>query len=158
MVHCSYRAWMSCTFNVLMSGYTSFVVSLLYHHRHVFWQPAEKLLTHLLPLPLPFPVASQSCQCLCRKQDPTLQCWQSETVCTERVSDTTCRLSTTAPNRPALFVWSLTGCCQADFLKMTVLFILANSIFTKKGMKREKTIVRLVWSEWGMDYTTYILQ
>lgn len=38
---------------------------------------------------------------------------------------------------------------------MTVEFILANSVFTKKGMKREKMIVLL---DWGMDYMTYILQ
>lgn len=74
--------------------------SLPYHHRHVFGEPAEKLLPNLLPSPLSCPVASQSCQCLCRKQVPTLECWQSKTVCTERVSDTTC---TTAANRLALF-------------------------------------------------------
>lgn len=73
---------------------------------HVFWEPAMKLVNHLLPSPLlPFPVASQTCQCLCKKQVSTLQCWQSKIICTERVSDTTCRLSTTAPNRLALFVW-----------------------------------------------------
>lgn len=53
----------------------------------------------------------------------------------------------------ALFVWSLTSCSQADFLKMTVLFILANSILRKKGTKKNVVIVLLVWKcfEQGMD-------
>lgn len=52
------------------------------------------------PLLCFFPwLAKAVSKCLWRKQIPTLQCWLSKTICTERFSDTTCRLSTTSLNR-----------------------------------------------------------